>query len=182
MGAPRLIYFVSRREIGFTLVELMIVLLLIGVMASSAVVALQGREDPHALRVAADDLAAALRYAKQQSAQTGRVHRVLFTDDYRSYQIESAVLANTEESGFTPVRGMAGQHHQIVEGVTLLNADMIPLGDLEISDEVSAPLAFNFGQGAHQFTGELILQNQAMESLRVVVLPQTGQIRVLEPQ
>lgn len=167
---------------GFTLPELLVVLLLIGVMTTSVAVALQGREDPHALRVAAEDLAVALRYARSESQYTQMSHRIIVAEDGLSYQIERAVSVE-DGSDFTPVRGMAGQPHVLTDGITLSLSLNASNPKVAASQQVTTPteVAIHFSSGMDSFAEELLLQNQALDALRVMILPETGQVRVMAP-
>lgn len=173
---------------GFTLVELLVVLTLIGVMTTSVAVALRGREDPHAVRVAAEDLATALRYAQAESEHTDVAHRLVVAADGRSYRVEWADPSLGGDSrgggsGYVPVRGMAGRSHHLIDGVTLAVDTGLDDQSLFVSrlptDETE--MALYFGDGVDTYAGALLLQNTASEVVRVSVMPETGQVRVEKP-
>lgn len=111
---------------GFTLIELMLVLILMGILTGSAVVALQGRDRPEALRLAAEDLAVAVGSAAEAAKRTGRPHVLVWEPEHRGYRLDAATGGATGRAGeetTEPVPGRAGRLHQLPEGVNPLPAD-----------------------------------------------------------
>lgn len=165
---------VRRSRAGFSLVELLLVLTLIGVMAGSVAVALQGRAAPHALRASADDLATALRYARQEAVGTRHNHRVVFTEDMRSYRVE--VMRPDDDAGWVPAAGMAGNDHRLSPDVTLT---LLGEGNAPAAGGDAVVLSCEFGP-VDGFSGGLQLRNAALDQAVVEVLPRTGQVRITE--
>jgi prepilin-type N-terminal cleavage/methylation domain-containing protein len=157
---------------AFTLVELLVVLILIAVMTSSVVVALHGRDSGHALRTAAEDLSQVLRYAEHQSRMLGRAHRVIFDGAARFYWVEVQIVG-VDTVAYERVPGMAGSDHRVPDGIILSGNLGSPRDDVR-------PTVFEFGAEVDAFEGEIALQNEVFEVLRVVVLPETHQVRILE--
>lgn len=114
---------------GFTLIELMLVLILMGVLAGSAAVALQGRDQPEALRLAAEDLAVAVGSAAETAKRTGRIHVLVWEAESRGYRLDAVVQGASGRAGeeaTEPVVGRAGRLHRLPKGVDPLRED--PLG------------------------------------------------------
>ena len=183
MNPPSLSPLYRTASCGFTLAELLVVLLLIAVMTTSVAVALQGREDPHALRVAAEDLATALRYAESESRRSQKPLRLVLAEDGQSFWVEFSDRASERDTDFVPVRGLAGQPHTLTDGITLSLTYSDNYLDPSLSQSATQAGAeeIYFGRGVDSFAGELLLQNEALDALRVVVLPETGQVRVVVP-
>ncbi len=73
---------------GFTLIELIVVLMLISLIAGIAAVAFTGRLGAGQLDAAARSLAAAMRQARAQAAMQGETQTVLIDVANRTYGIE----------------------------------------------------------------------------------------------
>lgn len=112
------------KRAAFTLVELLLVLVLLGVFSTSAAVAFQGRDRPYALRVMGEDLGAAFRSAGSASRATRRPHRVVLDEVERVFWIEGSDAE--AEGGFARVRGMAGRPHAFIDGVMVSSTGDAP--------------------------------------------------------
>lgn len=77
----------GRREAGYTLVELMIVLALVGVVMGGAVLGFRSLVRSE-LRSQAGKLAAAIRYSYDRSLTTGSFYRLHFDLDHQTYRLE----------------------------------------------------------------------------------------------
>ncbi|MCY2951748.1 MAG: GspH/FimT family pseudopilin [Planctomycetota bacterium] len=155
---------------GFTLVEMLIVVVIIAVLAGSAVVNLQGRVDLHTLRASANDLAAAIRYAQTEAALSARPHRLLFQDERKVYEVEGVGGGGGE---FSPVAGAAGMSKLLVQGVRVRRIGPADgSADLDVQE-----LVFNAdGSG---FSGVIELASRSNQTLQIQVWPQTGQVYVV---
>ena len=100
-----------RNKPAFTLVELLLVLTLLAIFAASLSVSLAGRPDGYAIRVAAEDLAMALRFAATQAKAGQTSHRVAFYENHAQYRVE--IADPRTNGGFAPARGQAGQMNSI---------------------------------------------------------------------
>lgn len=73
----------DRRRVGFTLLELMVVLALVGLIATTVVPRLSGSYEKLPLRTAARDLAAIMRFAHSQAISRSRSIAVIFQSESR---------------------------------------------------------------------------------------------------
>ena len=103
---------------GFTLIELILVLVLIGIMTGSIAVSFAGRQNDTAVRQAAEDFAAACGYAQTQATQSGRIHAVRLAADGRSLTVEVA-SAEVLGEGWSAARGLAGRARVLPAGVVV---------------------------------------------------------------
>jgi len=162
----------KRAARAFTLVELLIVLVLIAVLAGSAVVALQGRPGEYALRFAGKDLAAAIRSAARRAAEEQHTYRVAFFEDHRAYRIE--VLAPESDTGFVPASGKGGGVTTLPEGVSIESVACEGTAIEPLPEEL---LLAPDGNG---FCGVITLRNRRAQCVRIEVMYGTGQVAVTE--
>lgn len=158
---------------AFTLVELLVVLVLIGVMASSVIVALDNREDGHALRVAADDLATAIRFASREADVTQRPHRLVFANDMRSYWVE--IVSGSARLEYVPVRGVAGRPRPLAKSVSIVS--ILPADQVVTGPTIKM---LDFASGGTKFAGDIRLSTGTKRTLVVEVAAKTGQVHVVE--
>lgn len=155
-----------------TLVEMLVVLMLIGLLAGSAVVALDGRQGDHVLRTVAEDLATAIRFAAQQSHVSRRPHRLVFDEEQRAYRVEQLVRGTLLD--FEPVRGLAGSFRPLPESVHI---ERIQSAD-SAADSVET-LAFRPGE--RSFSGVIELAHERGRMGTLSVFGETGQVHVQIP-
>ena len=164
---------VRRHAAGFTYVEMLVVLVLISVLVGAVVVSLRGRTQTFALRTAARDLVAALRFAQAEARLRRCPHRVMFSEDVNAYRVESAAA---ELLAFTPARGEAGRMRSLPRGISVAGIcangeDVAPDSD-----------ALWFGPGGDGFSGRIELVNDRGEAVWIEVIRETGQIHVRETE
>jgi len=167
------------RRGGFTVLELLLVLVVLGVMAGSVVVSLSGRHRTNELETASRDLATALRYAHQNASLTQEAFRVVIAPQEAVSGHLSSDLAITVEIAedlgrglFRPARGMPGRPHALPKGVYL--SDVIWSGQ-SLVDE---PYELAFGSDAKMGWGQLQLSNEQGERIEIEVASLTGQVTV----
>ena len=156
---------------AFTLVELLLVLTLISIVSGSIVVSFCGRKEAHALRQAARDLEHAISYIAAKTAQTRRVHRLVFSGDQRTYRLEGA----TDLGGivFAPVRGVGGRNRALPDGVRVVSVQ-------QHSEQINlSQQSLVFG-GSETFSGTIELTNRLGETVRFEIHPETAQISIIE--
>jgi prepilin-type N-terminal cleavage/methylation domain-containing protein len=157
---------------GFTLVELLLVLVIIGVFTGGVVVSLKGRQNHYALNVSSNDLAEAIRYAAYESRMREMPHRVVFRNE-RSYRVEK------QQSGFQgnymPVTGVAGRVNTLKGNVRIagfFNRDGKAL--------VPVPESVVFDQSPNTFSGRICLQEDLGRTVVIVVNGVSGQVGIDE--
>lgn len=158
---------------GFTLIEMLLVLVLIAALSSLLVAALAGRQDAHALRVGARDLAGALRYAAEQSRLRGRCHRLVLLDEGLAFRVEAADPVETD--AFTPVEGQAGRKRALAGGVRILSVAS------ESGDLRTLPKSLDFQAGGG-FCGTVRLENRQGQTASVEIIGGSGVVLVREDE
>lgn len=155
---------------AFSLIELMVVVTLIAILTVSISVNIRGAQEDHALKLAAEDLAAAIRFGFEESRLKGVTHRISFANGSTGYRIESAT-GNVAQP-YRPVCGIAGVYRHFTSGIRIKT--------------INPPNA-NSGYGAYQeilcvspggFDGEIILCNRRGDTVKLKVLAGTGQVYV----
>lgn len=156
---------------AFTLVEMLLAVVMIGILAGAVVVTLHGRRDTYALESAAKDLAAAIRFAVAEAKFKRSLHRVALSDDLRSYRVEFVPNGKTD---FRAAKGMAGAARRLADGVWIASVDV---GDRWI-DPLRTRL--EFGPTGGGFAGAIELQNRGGATIRIEVVAGSGQVHVRE--
>lgn len=158
-----------RASSAMTLVEMLVVLMLIGLLAGSAVVALDGRQGDHVLRTAAEDLATAIRFAARQSTASSRPHRLVFSEEQQAYRVEQLARGTLLE--FEPVRGLAGTFRRMPASVTIEGVQSE--NPLEENTQV-----LEFRPGESSFSGTIKLVHVDGQKALLNVVGETGQVHV----
>lgn len=158
---------------GFTLIEMLIVLVLISIICGAAVVSLHGRARTYELHSGAKDLAAAIEHGLHVGRFRDGACRLTFLDGMRSFRVDRAA---TGEYGldYVPVRGMAGRVRTLAAGVEITRIErdgtqtFLPVNWLDLVDVTGV------------FTGAIELKNASGEVLRIEVLGETGQVDIIQ--
>lgn len=161
-----------RRVAGFTLVELLLVLVIMAVCTGGVAVSLKGRQDHHALKAASRDLAEAIRYAAGEAALMELPHRVSFTGD-RSYRVEK--LDRDTSGEFVPVTGTAGRQRSLTGNIQIVGF-WGPDGQIM----TPAPECLVFDQTPGSFSGQIRLQGLSSQRITIYVNGISGQVEIEE--
>ena len=89
---------------GFTLVELMVVIVLIGIMAAMIVPEMKGAYEDALLRATSRRLVDVFHLAYSRAVSLNQLHRVRYDKMTGRYLIEKAAQAAGNGSGFVPAR------------------------------------------------------------------------------
>lgn len=95
-------YFASHKASGFTLIEIIIVVVILSIAAMAAIPLMSSASDVQ-IRSAANLIAADLEYAKSMAISRGQNYSVVFDEGANSYQIEdqsSNVIQHPVKKGF----------------------------------------------------------------------------------
>ncbi|PIE67749.1 MAG: type II secretion system protein GspH [Deltaproteobacteria bacterium] len=111
---------------GFTLFELLVVMVIIGIAASLIVPRLGGSVDKMQLRTATRDLASVMRFARSQAVTRGREYRVLFDSATRMVAIEMAPSINGQTADSSENAISSRHRYQLPAGI-VLNLNNNPL-------------------------------------------------------
>ena len=163
-------------QLGFTLLELLVVLVIIGVMAAFVGPRIAGSISNTNLKSASKRIAAALRYARSQAISESTTYVVLFDLDKNSVAIEGGQTAREDEEKDDGDRDQDNRRHsmryRLPEDVRL---DKAIWGEDE-SDSGLFRIIFLSNGGSSG--GELILINDRGHRYGVTVDFITGTVRV----
>lgn len=152
---------------GFTIAEMVVVLVLIGILAGSVVVSLAGRDVQYALRATSKDLTSCIGYAVTHTQHTRVPHRLVFDKAGEAYWVES-LDAKTGDT-FVAVRGAAGLPKRLPRGITV-RLDGEPQNG---SDEYALVVTFM----PDYFEASLLISPEDDDrEIRLEVLRDTGQV------
>lgn len=101
------------RRSGFTLMELMVVLVLIAVISAVTVPAMRGTMEDALLRSTSRELIGALNIATSRAVTTRQIHRIQFDPKTGGYVLEKLVPGGAGENEYTPLRGVPGSGGKI---------------------------------------------------------------------
>lgn len=102
---------------GFTLFELMVVMILIGLMAAFVFPRIGGNGDRLRLRTAAKSVAAMLRYARDQAVTRGNSYALVYEPVHRQFWVAAIDAMATDDSD-----------HEIPDTIDLKNVYELPDG------------------------------------------------------
>ena len=155
---------------GFTLAEMIVVLVVLGILAGSAVVSLRGRRERQALQAAAREVAAVLRLARGEAEMSRRTCRIAFDANLRAYHVES----QGPDGQYRPLPGKAGKPRSLADRVRV-QAVVVDGTKVE-----PPPEALEFLPSGRGFHGRIELTDGHGRIRAVEMFNGTGQVRVLD--
>lgn len=157
---------------GFTFVEILVVIVLIGIMVGSVVISFRGRDEACALKMCAQDLAAAIDFAAGQARTAQRPHRVAFGNDGTSFLVET--LSAGTQTAFVPARGLPGTARSLGDAVRLVG---VSTDGVEFS---TLPDSIEFSANGMGFSGFVRLCNTEGDLRTVRVVAESGQVQIID--
>ena len=109
-----------RRPRGFTMVELLLVITMVGAVVAIAMPKMRGFRDTSAVRSARLELTAAIEAARAASIQRGRAARVRIVDDSILVTVDTGAVGAGASSRYTVLgpKSLRAEHAVIVTGKT----------------------------------------------------------------
>ena len=96
------------RSRGFTLLELMVVLILIGIMSAIIIPEMKGSFQDALLRSTSRELVTVFNLASSRAISINQLHRVRLDRNSGRYVVERRAQENEQADGFVPAREIPG--------------------------------------------------------------------------
>jgi prepilin-type N-terminal cleavage/methylation domain-containing protein len=108
---------------GFTMIEMLLVVLLLAVISGLAVPYIFQSIPSFQIKTAAGDLAYSIRYAQTRALMKNRMVRLVFDADFRSYKMEdgSGESADIDRETFVPVSGRMGRPASLPDTLEIID-------------------------------------------------------------
>lgn len=179
---------VQARRRGFTLVELMVVLVLIAVLSGVIVAEMKGTFEDALLRSTARELMSVCALASSRSITTLQPHTVVIEPREGRYAIERMVRDEELGSVARTMRDVHGGEGQLDERITVTVRDPArPVEEEDAgrtdakADEPARPGAITFYADGTADAREISLMDRAGFELKLQVNPITSRVRVVDP-
>ncbi|MEO6183816.1 MAG: prepilin-type N-terminal cleavage/methylation domain-containing protein [Verrucomicrobiota bacterium] len=108
------------RRLGFTLLELMVVLVLMAIMSAMIVPEMKGTFEDALLRSTSRDLVSVLNLAYSRAIAINQVHRVRLDPSSGKYFVETRVRGGERGDDFLPVRDVAGSEGKLDQRISIV--------------------------------------------------------------
>lgn len=172
---------------GFTLIELMVVLLLMAVLTGVMVAEMRGTFEDALLRSSARELISACQMASSRAVTINQPHTLVIEDEGGAYAIER--IARDQETGGRPrkVRDVPGGEGTLDERITVQihEPEMISLeegeneeGSAGSTEPAGMAQAITFYPDGTADPREILLRDRAGFELALRINPATARVRV----
>jgi type II secretion system protein H len=179
------------RKSGFTLIELMVVLVLIGIMTAMIIPEMKGSYEDALLRSNSRELVNVLNLAYSRAVTINQPHRVRLDRSAGRYLIERRVGQANRENSFTPVKDIPGGEGRIdprisiefrIQGEDFSNASdqnppLVSRDDLPPQDRVETIAFYPDGTADAR---EILLEDRAGFRLALRINPTTARVEIVE--
>ena len=176
-----------RRGRGFTLVELMVVVLVLAVLTGALIPEMMGTYEDALLRGTGRKLADAIGLASSQAVATGKTYRLRLLADKGLYRIETLVEGSREGPRFAPAEGLPSAEGAIDRRIAVEmqpGAAAAP-GEEAPDDRSSGDSSGEAGPGAIELRPDgtaggavIVLRDPNGFRLALRVLPATSRVRI----
>jgi type II secretion system protein H len=172
---------------GFTLVELIVVLVIMGIMAAMIIPQMQGSYEDALLRSSGRKIISVLNLTYAQAVSHNQPHRLRLDSHTGKYFVEKRVRGLTQNDGFAAVKDLAGGEGTIDPRISLElrrtveeTVDENALAGAQSSAAGPAENIGFFADGTADGT-EILLKDRAGFKLVLQVSAVTGRVQIVDP-
>ena len=168
---------------GFTLIELMTVIVIIGIMTAMIIPEMRGTFEDALLRSTSRDLVSVFELASSRAISLNQLHRVRLDTATGKYLVERRVRAGAQEE-FLPLKDVSGCTGELDKRITLeiRRPEEMPTesGDATVQPVQSEPEAISFFPDGTADAALVTLQDRDGFRLGLKLNPITARVHVFE--
>jgi type II secretion system protein H len=177
------------RRLGFTLIELMVVIVLIGIMTAVIIPEMKGTYEDALLRATGRELVNVCNIAYSRAVSLNQLHRVRLDRKSGRYLVERRVRESGRGSGFLPVRDVPGSEGKLDtriaieiqrEGEIAAEALDETLPSSPENETSAGADAFTFYPDGTANAAEIRLRDREGFRLALRINPTTARVRIID--
>jgi type II secretion system protein H len=178
------------KNAGFTLIELMVVMILIGILSAMILPEMRGTYADSLLRSSGRDLVNVFKLAYSQAVSLNQEHVVRVEEKTGHYVVERRVRDPQNRARFAQLKDISGSSGDIDNGITIKvrRTGDDSAGDVEpgaapgpMAEHGSQPgNALSFYPDGTADAAEVVLRDRAGFGLRLRIDPVTARVEILE--